>query len=102
MAGLRTDFYHLSMYWLTLTVTSVTSTSLCLMVSCATAVYSAAFLGCGAFYILYMLSSGFVLPVRRRFYDSRLTTRYDTIRHYTIPRATTQPPLPLRSIHSQP
>ncbi len=61
MAGLRTDFYHLSMYWLTLTVTSITSTSLCLLVSCATSVYSAAFLGCGAFYLLFMLASGFVL-----------------------------------------
>lgn len=50
----------------TLQVTSVTSTSLCLMVSCATAVYSAAFLGCGAFYILFMLASGFVLQVRLR------------------------------------
>ncbi|GAB5036054.1 atp-binding cassette sub-family g member 2-like, partial [Nannochloropsis oceanica] len=61
MAGLRTDFYHLAMYWLTLTVTSITSTSLCLLVSCATSVYSAAFLGCGAFYIIFMLASGFVL-----------------------------------------
>jgi len=42
-------------------VTSITSTSLCLLVSCATSVYSAAFLGCGAFYIIFMLASGFVL-----------------------------------------
>jgi len=42
-------------------VTSITSTSLCLLVSCATSVYSAAFLGCGAFYLLFMLASGFVL-----------------------------------------
>ncbi|EWM20670.1 atp-binding cassette sub-family g member 2 [Nannochloropsis gaditana] len=61
MAGLRTDFYHLFMYWLTLAVTSITSTSLCLLVSCATSVYSAAFLGCGAVYLLFMLASGFVL-----------------------------------------
>lgn len=61
MAGMRTDFYHLSMYWLTLTVTSITSTSLCLLVSSCTAVFSAAFLGCGAFYLLFMLASGFVL-----------------------------------------
>ena len=43
-------------------MTSITSTSLCLLVSCATSVYSAAFLGCGAFYLLFMLASGFVLP----------------------------------------
>jgi len=42
-------------------VTSITSTSLCLLVSCATSVYSAAFLGCGAVYLLFMLASGFVL-----------------------------------------
>lgn len=50
-----------STYTYTHTVTSITSTSLCLLVSCATSVYSAAFLGCGAFYIIFMLASGFVL-----------------------------------------
>ena len=47
MAGLRTDAYHLSMYWLTLALTSIVSTALCLLVSCIASVYSAAFLGTG-------------------------------------------------------
>jgi len=50
-------------------VTSITSTSLCLLVSCATSVYSAAFLGCGAFFLLFMLASGFVLQAGTEGYE---------------------------------
>jgi hypothetical protein len=59
--GLRSDPYHLTMYWLTLTATNMASTSLCLAVSAMVPVYSVGFLIAALFNVFFMIASGFLL-----------------------------------------